>query len=235
MLELTMDVEQYDCPFIDTTDDHEVSFSALQWSFDERRRQLETRIVMEGADAGALDLGLDSLRSHPNFHSLELLTRKPDRAVIRTIIGETDAMAAIRSNDGYITGPFHIEDGSEIWQVGFDDEARSTDALADLDEDNEFTIEQRKSVDVDDLVNVLRNLESAASILSSIDDLSDVERETLSAAMRLGYFEEPREATLNTLAGEFDVSDTAVSKNMRRAERKLLPSILSVDDTDIAN
>ncbi len=139
-------------------------------------------------------------------------------------------MAAIRSNDGYITGPFHIEEGSELWHVGFDDEARSREALAELDRDNEFTIERRQSVDVDDLFAVLRNLESAASILAAVDDLSEVEQETLEVAYGLGYFEDPREVTLGSLATEFGISDTALSKNIRRAERKVLPSIIGVDE-----
>lgn len=225
-----MDMEQYDCPFIDTTDDYEVMFSAVQWAFDEHRRQLETRIVVEAADPGALDQGFYALDRHPNLHSLELISRKRERAIIRTVIGETEAMAAIRGNNGYITGPFHIEDGSELWQVGFDNGKQANRALADLDRHNEFTIEERETVDIDALFEVMRNVDSAAAILESIRELSDVERETLSVAINEGYFEEPRNVTLESLAGEFDISDTAVSKNMRRAERKLLPTILEAGD-----
>ncbi len=230
MLELTMDMEQYDCPFIDTTDDHEVAFSAVQWSFDEQTHSLETRMVVTAEEAVALDQGLDTLEEHANMHNLELLARKGDRALIRTIIGETQAMAAIRQNDGYITGPFHIEAGSETWEVGFDDAHRTEGALADLDQHNEFTIEERRTIDIDALFDVLQNVDTAASLLEAIRDLSHVERETLATAVQAGYFEEPRNVTLDDLASEFDISDTAVSKNMRRAERKLIPRVIEASD-----
>lgn len=230
MLELTMDMEQYDCPFIDTSDDHDVAYSAVQWSFDRHRRRLETRIVADAADVGALDQGLDALDAHPNMHSLDLIARRGDQALLRTVIGETEAMSAIRSNDGYITGPFYIEDGSELWQVGFDNATDTDQALSDLDRNNEFTIEHRSSIDIDALFEVMNNVESAAAILESIRDLSDVERDTLAAAVRHGYFEEPRTGTLDTIAAEFDVSDSAVSKNLRRAKRKVLPSVLDAGE-----
>lgn len=230
MLELTMDMEQYDCPFIDTTDDHEVIFSAVQWSFDEQAHELETRMVVTGEEPTVIDQGLETLRHHDNMHTLDLLTRKGDRALIRTIIAETEAMSAIRGNDGYITGPFHIENGSESWEVGFDDVRKTENALSDLDQHNEFTIEEQTSMDIDALFDVLQNVDTAASLLESIRDLSHVERQTLSAAVEAGYFDEPRGVTLDDIAKEFDISDTAVSKNMRRAERKLIPSILDASD-----
>ncbi|TKX51989.1 helix-turn-helix domain-containing protein, partial [Halorubrum sp. SP3] len=34
MLDVTMDMEQFDCPFIDTSADHDVSFSAMHWQLD---------------------------------------------------------------------------------------------------------------------------------------------------------------------------------------------------------
>lgn len=230
MLELSMDMEQYDCPFIDTTDDHEVAFSAVQWSFDERASQLETRLVVEAADRGALDQGLSALSAHENMRRMQLLARRSDRALIRTVINETAAMAAIRDNDGYITGPFHIEDGSETWEVGFDSGHDSERALADLDRENEYTIEERRQIDLDAFFDVVQNVDTAADLLTCIRELSEVERRTLAVAADRGYFEEPRGVTLDGLAREFGVSDTAVSKNMRRAERKLLPRILAASD-----
>ncbi|MFW6152914.1 MAG: helix-turn-helix domain-containing protein, partial [Halobacteriota archaeon] len=84
MLELSMDMEQYDCPFIDTTDDHDVVFSAVQWSFDEQAKELETRLLVEADDSSALDHGLETLGDHPNMHHLQLLVRRGERALIRT-------------------------------------------------------------------------------------------------------------------------------------------------------
>ena len=120
MIDLTMDMEQYDCPFIDTTDDHDVSFTAVQWGFDTTARELETRMVVEGRDRSTLESGLETLTAHPHMRQCDLFKKREGTAFIRTVIDETDAMNTIRAHDGYITGPFRIEDGSELWEVGFD-------------------------------------------------------------------------------------------------------------------
>lgn len=48
------------------------------------------------------------------------------------------------------------------------------------------------------------------------------QREALAVAYRLGYFEEPRQATLEDLAAELDVSPRAVAGRLRRGQATLL-------------
>jgi len=225
MISLEMDMVQYDCPYIDTTLDHDVSFLAKQWDFSTADRELETRIMVKGGDGDALDQGLSALREHQNMQSYELLRRKGEVALFRSRIDETTAMHAIRENDGYITGPFRIREGSETWHVGFDTEDVAEGALAELERHNDFSVEDRESVDLEDYYDLLQNLGSAKQLLDGCRSLSTVERETLVSAVQDGYFEEPRDATLSTLADEFDVSKMAVSKNLRRSQRKLLGQI----------
>ncbi|WP_435179780.1 helix-turn-helix domain-containing protein [Halorussus sp. AFM4] len=230
MIDITMDVEQYDCPFIDTTDDHAVGFSAIQWDFDRMERRLETRLMVEGEDRDELTAGLGALRDHDNMHDYDLLTRRGNVAHIRTVIGETDAMAAVRENDGYITGPFHIEDGSEIWHVGFDDVEREDTTLAELERDNEFDVLERNNTEIPDLQGFVQNAGAAMTLIEGCRDLSDVERETLETAVSDGYFESPRGATLGHLADEFDVSKPAVSKNLRRGQQKMIERVVEALD-----
>lgn len=227
MIDLTLDMEQYDCPFIDTTDDHDVSFSTLQWEFDSHRREFETRMIVEGDSKGVLESGLSAVRDHPNMHEFDLFKKRGGTALVRTIIDETNAMSVIRDNDGYITGPFHIEGGSEHWEVGFDDDGTADDALAELEVHNEFSVESRTGVSFDDRSDVLDHAGAASELLDGCRSLSEVERETLRVAAEKGYFDQPRGATLQMLANEFDISDTAVSKNVRRAERKVLRRVVS--------
>ncbi len=226
MLDVTIDMEQYDCPFIDTTDDHDVSFTAVQWEFDGERRELETRMMVDGPDRSVLESGLSALQSHPNMRECRLFKKHEGTALVRTVIDETDAMRVIRANDGYITGPFRIADGSERWEVGFDDADVADDALADLERNNEFDVESQDVLEVDELYDLLENADAANELIEGCRALSSVERETLVVAARKGYFDQPRGATLQMLANEFDVSDTAVSKNVRRAERKILRRVV---------
>lgn len=226
MIDLDIDMRQYDCPFIDTTDEVPVSFSAMQWHLDTSYGQLETRMIMKGESRETLTQGLQTLRDHGNITSCVTLKKKGDTATIRTVIEETDAMAVVQDHNGYITGPFNIEDGTEIWHVGFDDEATADRALSDLDDENDVAVESRTELTVAELFDVIENANAAHSFLDSCRALTDTERETLVAAAEAGYFETPRGASLDDLAEEFDVSKTAASMNLRRAERKLVEATI---------
>lgn len=230
MIDISMDMEQYDCPFIDTSTDNDVSFSAYQWDFDRKRRELETRLIVEGTDRWELDAGLGALREHKNMHDYVLIARKDDVAHIRTVIDETDAMATIRSNDGYITGPFYIEDGSETWHVGFDQEGTADGTLAELERNNEYDVVEREEVGFPDLQQLVQNAGAAMTLIEGARDLSDVERRTLERAVDGGYFQTPRDATLGQLAEEFDVSKPAVSKNLRRGQQRLLEHVMEAHE-----
>jgi predicted DNA binding protein len=231
MLSLEVDMVQYDCPYIDTTADYGITFFTKQWEFDATEKRLETRIMAEGTTPGELDRGLDTLREHPNMHTVELLRRKGEKALFRSRISETQAMESIRDNSGYITGPFEIRDGSEMWRVGFDSQSVAEDALSALDRDNDFDVRSRETVDLEDYYDVLQNVDVASGFLDQCRDLSEVERRTLTRAVDKGYFTRPRDADLSALADEFGVSKTAVSKNLRRSQRKVLDQVVDAIDT----
>lgn len=233
MIDLTLDMEQYDCPFIDTTADHEVSFATVHHEFDEGAHELETRMLVEGADRGALNNGLAALRDHRQMHDCRLLSREGPVAHIRTTIEETSAMATIRANDGYITGPFHIESGSELWHVGFDREASADETLGNLERDNDFTVLSREGVDLASVNGFVQNVGAAMTLVDGARDLTARERETLEAAVNAGYFGSPRDATLGDLADEFGVSKPAVSKTLRRGQQKAIRRVVdALDEMD---
>lgn len=56
--------------------------------------------------------------------------------------------------------------------------------------------------------------------------LSAPQYEALIAAYRGGYFEVPRQTSMNTLAKEFDISDSAVSQRIRRGTAALIAETL---------
>jgi predicted DNA binding protein len=226
VIDISMEMEQHDCPFIDSTLDRDVSFAATQWEFDAAGRELETRMVVEGDDRDALDNGLEALRAHPNMHSYTLQKRWDDTAHIRTTIDETDAMGRIRANDGYITGPFYIEDGSERWHVGFDDPDLADNTLAELERNNEFIIVSRRENGPAELRDFVQNASAGLRLIDACRGLTTVERQTLELALDQGYFQSPRGTTLGSLADQFDVSKPAVSKNLRRGQLKVARGVV---------
>lgn len=221
VIDLSIEMEQQDCPFIDTTADHDVSFSSFQWNFDGADRELETRMVVEAETRDALDDALRVLRDHRNMYSVGLQKRVGDTAHIRTTINETNAMETIRSHNGYVTGPFHIESGSEIWHVGFDSRESADKTLSDLDRNNDFIVLSRRQSKLGDMQELIEKRDAAIQLLRGSQNLTETEQETILTALESGYFQSPREATLAELADEFDISKPGVSKNLRRGQRKI--------------
>lgn len=226
MIDIALDMRQYDCPFIDTTDDADLSFAASHWEFNPASEELETRMVVEAPDRGELENGLRLLRDHRGMHGFDLLAKRGGAARIRTTIRETSAMSTIRRNDGYITGPFYIEGGRETWHVGFDDSGLADGALAGLERENDFDVRSREDTSIPEVSELMSNAGAAMTLIDGCRELSDTERETLETAVRDGYFESPRDATLGDLADGFDISKPAASKNLRRAERKMIERVV---------
>ncbi len=228
MISVTMDMVQYDCPYIDVTDETDVSFHTMHWDFNTAKQKLETRILVQGDDPGALTNGLGALQEHDRMLEFELLSRRGDTAVIKSFIGQTNAMRTIREHDGYITGPFQIRDGSELWSVGFDTADNTDNALSELEDGNDVRVESRNATSFEEYLDVIQHLGAAKNVIDGCRELSETERETLTKAVEGGYFQTPRRATLGMLADEFDISKTATSNNLRRAEGKLLERVVSV-------
>ena len=238
MIDLNIDMRQYDCPFIDTTDDVDIAFSAVQWQLNTDAAELETRLIAKGGSRDALEAGLNELQTHRNMRECYLLSKRDNVAKIGTVIDQTNAMRTIQRNGGYITGPFQIEDGRERWHVGFDDDDAEDETLAELDRHNEYNIENRDQFGATTLFDLLENSDSAMCLLDGCRSLTETERRTFEAANDVGYYETPRGATLDDLADHFEISKTAVSMNLRRSERKILDAAMSAlteleDDTSV--
>lgn len=96
-----------------------------------------------------------------------------------------------------------------------------TEAIADLS--SICSVRTRKLGELDDGgVAELRTI--------NIGALTSTERETLERAVESGYYDEPRRATLSDLTESFGVSEAAVSKRLRSAERKLVTQSVAADD-----
>lgn len=61
-------------------------------------------------------------------------------------------------------------------------------------------------------------------------DLTDKQRETLLLAHERGYFDTPREAALEDLAADLDITQQAVASRLRRGTRRLVEAVLVESD-----
>lgn len=226
MQSLSLDMVQYDCPYIETSRDFDVTFYTKHWDFHDSTHELETRIFVTSPDENELANGLSKLQEHPQILNIDLFKRQGSEAIIRSRIPETHAMRTIRGNGGYVTGPFVIEEGSEAWHIGFDKPENQSDALAELENHNEFSIEDELAIGIDEYYDIFRNARELRDLLAGLEDLTETEKSTLESALEAGYFTVPRETNLEDLADEFSISKMGVSINLRRSQRKALRQLV---------
>ena len=232
MISLELSVRQGDCPLSAASRAHEVAFVTPHWHYHHDTGSLELRVLADGETRAAVERGLEVLRSHAGTESFELLAKQGAAARARLTMGTTHAMGAVVAHDGYLTGPFRNVDGSERWEIGFDDRAATEAALEDLAAHDEFVVRERERLDPATVLEDLQTEEVGASMLEAARELTPTERKTVHRAIEDGYYEVPRESTLGDLATAFDVSDAAVSKTLRRAEAKLLSPAGEVLESD---
>ncbi len=223
MYVLTIDMLQYDCPFVTTSDDLDVSYFGTYWDF--QRDSFVVRGYIIAKDSDELQNSIFSLQNQPKFHRIDILSREGNKATVRVEIDYTEAMKAVRGNGGYIVGPFHVKNGSELWQVGFDRKVDVENALRDLERSNQFVVKNRNRITVEDLSRMINHSSILADLMKAIDSLTPTERSILSAAIKHGFYEDPRKVNVTKLAQEFGISKAGISKNIRRAERKIFTHI----------
>lgn len=229
MLGVTLDMRQRDCPLTRTTVDHDVTFVTPHWDFSPTADRWTLRISADAADRAALDAGLRALRDHDAMCEFDLHAKRGGRAALRTVFEGTEAMDVVADHGGFVVAPFRNVAGRERWTLGFDDPDALDATLAELGRDHEFAVRDRGSVGA--AFDVRRHDDAADALLDGCRRPTPTEREVLATAYERGYFETPREETLASLGDRLGVSDVAVSKALRRAERKLLGPALEARRT----
>ena len=98
-------------------------------------------------------------------------------------------------------------------------------------------IEADPSVDIAAVLGAIANLdidgmqirdirdEQRSTVTVSLEKLTEIQRRTLFRAVEIGYYANPREATLADLSAEFDVSKSAISQRLHGAEATIIRQV----------
>ena len=229
MIEITADVEQYDCPFVDVSAEYDVAFSSINWEYAQNRNYVNARFVVKASTQEELTESFQSLDSNPHLQNIKIIKINGTKATIHTQTEETKALKAVKRNDGFITGPFFTKSGTETWHIGFDWEHEMKDVLGAMRRNNEVRVTEKQELTEDELA-LIQNAGAAMTLIQGTQELSNVERETIEQAVLDGYFKSPRDADLGDLADEFNISKPSVSETLRRGERKLLSRVVDAID-----
>ena len=142
------------------------------------------------------------------------------------------------------------EDGKAIYSFEYTDEAKvfspvistANGVVLDMENDGNawiFTVWMPERANLSDLWNSaqrhdidikLLRVNEYASLSTTDAGLTDSQREALLAALKAGYFEEPRNATLGEVAAQLDISQPAAGGLLRRGVKRLIISSLTEEN-----
>lgn len=89
---------------------------------------------------------------------------------------------------------------------------------------------QRDCEDADVPVELRRAYHNPMEADEAPFGLTEKQREALSLAVTAGYFEVPREASLDDLAGRLDISRQSFARRLQRAEREVFSRVMAETD-----
>lgn len=167
-------------------------------------------VLLFWAHGGDLDAFDDALAEDPTVNDIERYAEPDEQVLYRVRV--TDAV-------DLVTYPVWVEVGAEQIEARYRDgwwenryRVPNTDALETIEQwctDNGIAFE-------------LDGVYSQESQDSDETGLTAEQREILQTALEMGYFEVPRQGTLEDVAGALDISSQAASERMRRGHKQLL-------------
>ncbi|AGB38553.1 helix-turn-helix domain-containing protein [Natronococcus occultus] len=160
-------------------------------------------------DAGAVE---ETLEDDPTVEQFRRLLERPDGDAwlfrIRYAEAATPICSAVYANDGTVLEA-EVTNGRWAVTLLFPHREGVSDAVSDL-EDRDARVDVRRMVEA----HQNKDLEMATT-------LTDPQREAIAEAYRRGYYNVPREISLEELASELEISHQALSERLRRANRVL--------------
>lgn len=117
-------------------------------------------------------------------------------------------------------GPTQLTDGRECFDLLLSDRSELSEAIDLLSEFGDVTVER---ITQDFRREIMPSRSEWQELLSSIPPR---QREFLNTAAEQGYFEIPRQVTLEEVAAEMDITKTTASNHLRKVERQLVEFML---------
>ncbi|ELZ18450.1 Bacterio-opsin activator HTH domain-containing protein [Haloterrigena salina JCM 13891] len=155
-----------------------------------------------------------AIATHPSIEAHERLAVTDDRSLSKYETTETALYEFVESAS--LPPEFPIVVRAGWYELDFTGTRDEFDGLRAMLEDATLRYELQSLVEADETATLL----------------TDRQRATLEAALREGYFEVPRECTLDTVAGTLGVDESTASGVLRRGQAKLVKWHLTGADGD---
>jgi len=174
------------------------------------------------------DETIDIIEGHSDIEAVEVIERFSADESSRTagtlfLRGTLSQFSPLQTlmYEGYLPiGSTKLEDGCECFDLLLENQEDLSDVTDVLSEFGPVHLER---VSQDFKREITPSTTEWHELLSSIPDR---QRELLTLALEHGYFEIPRQVTLEELAERMDITKTTASNHLRKAERQVMAFLI---------
>ena len=174
------------------------------------------------------DATLEIIKSHDDIESVDVLERFAADGSSRTagtlfLRGTLSQFSPLQTlmYEGYLPiGSTKLENGCECFDLLLENQEDLSDVTDILGEFGPVHLER---VSQDFKREITPSTTEWHELLASIPDR---QRELLTLALEHGYFEIPRQVTLEELADHMDITKTTASNHLRKAEQQLMSFLI---------
>lgn len=225
------DIEQADCPIVKLTEKREgVTTTVLSVNVSELSRGLEQVYLTvkseEGASKACLKNVLGAISTLPEVRSYKVLGKQEGVWRIHMYISKTHTMESSISLGAMFVSPWIARNGVERWTLGFASKKQLYDFLAKVKERDRVVRYFVHEISEEDFATVSMNFLSILKMVSQLNRLTQKQLELLKLAVSEGYYSWPKGIDSVELSKMLGVSRVSVVKSLRRAELKVLSSVV---------
>jgi predicted DNA binding protein len=167
---------------------------------------------------------VETILNHPSVHSVDVVeqfskpgNQKSATLLIRETRENEPTPAQILHQEGYLPfGPTRLRSGTEYFDILLESHEQLSEVVKALEQCGSVSLE---AVTQDFRQEIIPSIGEWQQIFEAIPDR---QLEILNLAIERGYYEIPREVTLQDLADEMEISKTTASHQLRRAESQIM-------------
>lgn len=222
------DIEQYDCPIVKLTEKREgITTTVLSVNVSEISNGVEqVFLTVKSDNEDRLQGSLETFSKFPEVRSFKVLGKSQNTWRIHMYISKTHTMETSVSFGTMFVSPWIARNGVERWTLGFISKKQFYDFLSKIKEKDHVRRYYLNEIDEEDFVTVSANYLPIITMISNLNKLTSRQLDLLKLALSKGYYSWPKSIDSVQLSKILGVSRVSVIKSLRKAEYKVLSSVL---------
>ncbi len=173
---------------------------------------------------------IDSIRSHHTTADVKVLRKTQDSAdIIAATKNEASTASALKeSGCAFLCTPIY-DSGIERIRIFAPSFGALRGFLDSLKNSYNVKVASKHFLKKDEKIRPQSLIESGfLELVAAADLLTKRQSEALSLAGAMGYYEMPKSTSLQKIADKMDISEAAAGELLRKAERRLLPTLAKI-------